>query len=396
MTRPLYETDPYLSKFDAIVTKLEGDWVVLDRTAFFPGGGGQDTDLGWIEDLEVVEVTRVGDDMRHKVPDHTFSLGQRVECEVDWERRFDLMRGHSGEHLLFSVISKVNPDVELVKIGITPKKKSFIVRGDINWSLISIAQREANDAIAAQLPISDEWVAKDDPSLANTRIKLDRIHGDKVRIVKIGEIDKAACAGVHIHNTRELRMLLVTRLNSARPVGDFEIEFETGRHAQEDALRLAAFALQASDSMGAKPDDLVSAVENMKHELETSKTALKRYSKESLKGLTPEQVGDIEIYSGLFGGIDRKALADAANALIERPKTICVLGSADERLMLLVAASKDMDIDCRAVLTDALSRVSGKGGGAKNFASGGAPTAEGAEEVVRKAKEEAKAAARRA
>jgi Ser-tRNA(Ala) deacylase AlaX len=56
MTRLLYESDPYMTRFDAIVEKLNGDWVALDRTAFFPGGGGQDMDAGWIEDLDVVEV----------------------------------------------------------------------------------------------------------------------------------------------------------------------------------------------------------------------------------------------------------------------------------------------------------------------------------------------------
>jgi alanyl-tRNA synthetase len=392
MTRLLYETDPYLSRFDATIVKLDGEWVILDRTGFFPGGGGQDADLGWLADLEVTEVARAGDDIKHRVPDHDFTLGQRVEGEIDWERRFDLMRGHTGEHLLFSVISKINPEIDLVKIGITPKKKAFIVRGDLNWSLISIAQSEANEAITAQLPVTEEWVAKDDPYLADTRIKLDRIHGDKVRIVKIGEIDKAACAGVHIQNTRELRMLLVTKLTSARPAGDFEIEFETGKLAMADALKYSAIGLQAAELLGARPDDLPSAVTNMKEELETSKGALKKFSKESLKGLSPERFEDIDIYSGLFENVDRKAVVDAANALIERPKTVCVLGTADEKLMLLVAASKDVDIDCRGVLSDALSRVSGRGGGARNFASGGAPTAEGAEEVVKRAKEDVKAA----
>ena len=220
MTRLLFESDPYLTHFDAIVEKVDGDWVALDRTAFFPGGGGQDMDAGWIGDLEVVEVKEKGE-IWHLVPEHAFKVGERVDV-VDWERRHDLMRGHTGEHLLFSTLSKINPELELVKIAITPKKKSFIVRGEISWALLARVQAEANTAIASQLPISEMWVSKDSPIVKEIRVKVDRIHGEKMHLINIGEIDKAACAGVHVQNTRELKALLITKLSSARPAGDYE------------------------------------------------------------------------------------------------------------------------------------------------------------------------------
>ena len=235
MTRLLYESDPYLARFDATVEKVNGDWVALDRTAFFPGGGGQDTDAGWIGDLEVVEVKEQGE-IWHRVPEHAFEVGERVEAEIDWERRHDLMRGHTGEHLLFSTLSKINPELELVKIAITPQKKSFIVRGEMNWALLAVAQSEANEAIAAQLPISEMWVSKDSPIVQEIRVKVDRIHGDKVRIINIGDIDKAACAGVHVQNTRELKALLITKLSSARPAGDYEVEFQTGKGCHRERI----------------------------------------------------------------------------------------------------------------------------------------------------------------
>lgn len=371
MTRLLYETDPYLTKFDAVVEKLNGEWVVLDRTAFFPGGGGQDADTGWIEDLEVIEV-RSNDSVMHQVPDNHFSVGQRVECEIDWERRHDLMRGHTGEHLLFSTLSKINPEIELVKIAITPKKKAFIVRGKVNWTLISIAQQEANHAIAAQLPITEQWVDKDSDVVKDIRIKVERIHGERVRIINIGEIDKAACAGVHIQNTRELRMLLVTKLTSARPSGDYEIEFETGKQAMESALGLSVVGLQASDALGARPEDLVSALTNLKDEMLTLRSALRHYSQEALANMRPEKFEGVRIYSGAFEGIDKKALIDAANDFVKDERTVAVMASADDRLLLVVASSKDLEVDSREILMEALKLVEGKGGGGRNFASGGA------------------------
>ena len=390
-TRLLYETDPYLSKFDATVVKIEGEWVILDRTAFFPGGGGQDADRGWMEDLDVTEV-KGGDEVKHLVPDHAFTLGQRVDCEIDWERRHDLMRGHTGEHLLFSTISKINPEIELVKIGITPGKKSFIVKGDVNWNLIARAQEEANAAISAQLPVTEMWAAKDSEAVKQIRIKAERIHGDKVRIVSIGEIDKAACAGVHIQNTRELRMLLVTKLTSAKPHGDFEIEFETGKKAMEIALRLSTSTLHASEMLGAVPSDLVNALANLTSDAERMRTALRGYSKETIAKLQPEMMGDVGIVSGAFEGVDKKTLIDAANEHARKSATAAVLASVTDKVILVVAASQDVNIDCRAVLNEALAAVGGKGGGSKNFATGGGVAPEKAGEALTKAIEALKAA----
>jgi alanyl-tRNA synthetase len=384
MTRLLYESDPYMTRFDAIVEKLNGDWVALDRTAFFPGGGGQDMDAGWIEDLDVVEVMEQVD-IWHRVPDHAFSVGQRVEAEIDWERRHDLMRGHSGEHLLFSTLSKINPELELVKIAITPKKKSFIVRGEMSWALLARAQAEANAAIASQLPISEVWVSKDSPLVKEIRIKVERIHGDKIRIISIGDIDKAACAGVHVQNTRELKALLVMKISSARPTGDCEIEFQTGRDAIDSALGLSTISLQASESVGANPEDLVKALDNLKSELESKKMALKRYSKETMSSLEPEKYEGVRIYSGSYQGIDKKALVDCANQFASNDRSICIMSSSDDKLMLIIASSKDLAIDCKEVLIETLKSFNGKGGGGKNFASGGANSPEDGANAVKKA-----------
>jgi alanyl-tRNA synthetase len=372
MTRLLYEVDPYLRTFDAEVCNVQGEWVALDRTAFFPGGGGQDADSGWISGLEVKSVRAQGEDVLHQVPGHRLAPGTRVECQIDWERRHDLMRGHTGEHLLFSILCKMHPEIELVKIAITPAKKSLIVKGELNWPLLAMAQTEANDAIAAQLPVSEVWASKDSEAVKEIRIKVERIHGDKVRIVRIGDIDRAACAGVHVQNTREIKMLLVTRLVSARPAGDFEIEFETGREAMGTAMRLSSIALQAADATGAQPDDLVGAIGNLSAEVRSRRELLKAYAKQALSRLEPEKVEGVRVYSGVFEGVDKKTLVDAVNGFVGEGRSAAVMASVDDRLMLVVATSKDLPVDCRLVLAEGLRLVGGKGGGGMNFASGGA------------------------
>lgn len=386
MTRLLYETDSYLSKFDATVVRIQGEWVVLDRSAFFPGGGGQENDTGLMGGFEVKSVRSQGEEVLHQVPEHAMAVGDKVDCEIDWERRHDLMRGHTGEHLLFSMLSKLDPELELVKIAITPTKKSLVVKGGLSWPLMAQAQELANEAIAAQLPVSDVWVSKDSELITDIRIKVDRIHGDKVRIVKIGEIDMAACAGVHIQNTRELKMLLVTKLSSARPVGDYEIDFETGRQAMRTALRLANIGLQAAEVVKAQPEHLVNALTNLKGELQLAREAVRTYGKRALAHLEPEKLQGVRLYSGVFEGLDKKTLIDSANEFVKGDRTVAIMASVNEQLMLVVATSKDLEVDSREVLSDGLKAVEGKGGGGKNFASGGSSQPNGAKGALEAAK----------
>lgn len=381
MTVRLYHSEPYLQSFPARVTSAREEWVTLDRTAFYPGGGGQDSDRGTLGGRPVVEVRQAEGEVLHRVPGHTLAPGDAVEGRVDWSRRYELMRGHSGEHLLFSRLQERCPEMELVKIAITPEKKSFLVKGALSWEMVAAAQEGALEAIARDLPVTACPMAKDDPRLAGARIKLDRIHGEEVRVVSIGDIDRAACAGVHVQRLGELDMLLVTKFTSARPTADFEVEFEVGERAKRKALELALGSLRAAEALGARPQDLLGALANALEERDRQAVALRQYGARALAELIPSPVGQVDLYSGLFESMDKKTLLDAAARIVEGPAA-CVLGTTGERFMLVVACSPALEVDCVAVLNEALASAGGRGGGRRNFATGGAPSAEGAEETM--------------
>jgi alanyl-tRNA synthetase len=372
MTIRLFEKEPYRSEFEATVEKADGDWVVLDRTCFYPGGGGQDPDLGTIDGLGVVEVRTDKGSIRHRVPGHRFREGQSVRGMIDWSRRYDLMKGHSGEHLLFGSVQQKVEGLELVKIAITPDKKMVMVRGNIDWAVISECQMTVNDVIRQGMDSEDIIVGRDSPLLEQARVKLDRIHGESVRIVKFGDFDMAACAGVHVQNTKEIGMLLVTKFTSAKPAGDFEIEFEVGDKAIGRALELSALALQSSSILGATPGTLLGSLNNQKEELARTKESLRSYAKDSFSRLEPVTIGDMKVYSGVYEGIDRKLLMDAANSIVEKSSSMCAFATDEDKLTLIVAANPDLGIDCAMVLNDVLSQVSGRGGGSPTFATGGA------------------------
>jgi alanyl-tRNA synthetase len=381
MTRRLFHSDPYARDFEAVVTEVHDDWVALDQTAFYPGGGGQEPDRGVLGGSSVVDVKQEKEAVLHKVPGHRLKVGERVQGAVDWERRYDLMRGHSGEHLLFSCLSRLHPELELVKIAITPEKKSVMVKGALDWELVARAEAMAREAIDSDLPIREKRVSKDDPVLRDARAKLDRIHGDEVRIVEIGSIDRAACAGIHVKSTKELELMLVTKFTSARPAGDFEVEFEVGPRAKQRAIELSVTALRAAEALGARPQDLLSALENLSRGRQRQELALKQYGAKALADLVPSEIGGIRLYSGIFESMDKKTLIDAANEFILEGAA-CVLGSTGEGFTLIVACAPAIKVDCVAVLNEALGRIGGRGGGRPSFASGGAPRADRAEEAM--------------
>ncbi len=381
MTELLYLDDPCLQEFKATVTSTDGEWVVLDRTAFYPGGGGQEADTGVIEGLDVTEIQKVNG-IGHRVPDHRFHVGQGVECRLDWERRLDLMRGHTAEHMLFSALSHQLDDLKLVKISITPERKSVIVTGNIDWETITTVQGELNRAISHDLDVETVWVNRSDPVLEGIRAKLNRIQGDRVRIVRIGEFDAAACAGVHVPTTGMIGRVLVTKMTAAKPVGSVEIEFEVGDRAVDRGLDLASIALSTSDAMGSHPEDLFKAVENLRSMAESSRESLRQCSRQILDSLQPEEVSGINLYSGIYHGVDRRTVFAAVNRMVRRERTACILICVEDTMMMIMARSDDLNFDCRDLLGRVLEPIGGRSGGKPEFATGGSPSIDDVQEIL--------------
>ena len=381
MTLRLYDSEPYLWEFTATVLRVEGDWVTLNRTAFYPGGGGQEGDRGTIDGLPVTGVKGKAE-VAHQLPGHRLSVGQLVTGRIDWEGRYELMRAHTAEHLLFSSLSR-RTEMELVKISLTRKKKVLVVKGQLNWDLIREAVLEVNGIIARGSPVSCEYVDKAQMAEGGPRAKLDRIVDQRVRVVRIGEHDQAACAGVHLRDAREIGMLLVSKFTSARPTGDWEIEFLVGPAAVSAAVEHAVRALMLAERLGSLPQDTLTAFDNRERELVSYREALKVYGRQALASIPSQEVGGIRVLSGSFLGLDRKMLMERASELASGPRALIALMSQDERAFLVLARSGDLELDCVSLLNRLLGPHGGRGGGRPNFASGGTPGPVDGENVLR-------------
>lgn len=382
MTEELFRQDGYQFEFEAKVISTEGELVILDRTAFYPGGGGQVCDTGTIDDITVTETfyDEAGK-IVHRIPGNNFNAGDNIWGSVDWERRLDLMMGHTGEHLLFGSLKKEVPELEITKIFISPESKYVVVNKDIGWDTIGKAMRTANNAIRENLTVCRVLMSREDPDLKDkVRIKLDQIPEDEeISVVAIGDFDYSACSGIHVMETSELGTIFVDRKVSAGKDG-IAIHFKVGDAAADSAMDLANICLQTVEATDSKPEDIVKTVTNMKREIGLSRISLKELSENVLTSLEPENVNGTFVYSILLPEIDKKIITESAER-IKESGGVAILVSAGESVAAILA-SGSVRSDCKRIITEALGKFGGRGGGRLDFAQGGIPDPKMASELL--------------
>lgn len=381
MTDEIFRRDGYGFEFEANVVSVNGDEVILDSTAFYPGGGGQVCDTGSIRGNKVTEVHENKDgDIVHMVPGNDLKPGERIWCSVDWDRRYDLMQGHTGEHLLFCSLKRQCPDLAITKIYISPESKYVIVNHDLTWEQIEAALKFANQAIRDNLPVTRSVMDRDDPDLEKVRIKLDRIPEDaEITVVAIGDIDLSACSGIHVMETSELEMLLVDRKVSAGNEG-VAIHFKVGQAAKEAAISLCTVALSVVEEIGCKTEDSPKAVANMKSDAELKGRLLKQATKQLASSIVPEDIAGKKVCIASLPGTDRGVLTDLAESVKSEGGIALIVGVTDT--LSVIMASGDGSVDCRKILPEVLKGFGGRGGGKPDFAQGGIPDVDKADDVL--------------
>jgi alanyl-tRNA synthetase len=371
MVEKLYYADPYLKEFDATVVGIKGDRIFLDRTAFYPGGGGQAADLGTIDGKSVTEVGKDGEEIFHTIIGASFSKGQKVRCALDWSRRYELMRGHSGQHILFRAMQEQNPELGVGKVDIGIDKKVLLFNGRISWDELRRALAKANEVIASDLEVLIQEVPKDSPDLADVRIKADRIAGDKVRIIRIGDFDAAACGGVHVRRTGEIGGLSIVKMVSGRQASDWSVQFEVGFKALQSSSDLAISTLSTADILGCATSNVEPTVINLKDNVESLSEKLRTASQAQLEALQPEKVCNFSVFSAILSGADRKTMNDVSSKLIRQDGAVVLLCDVSDNAFMVMACNEKIRLDCPALLKKGLDMMNGRGGGKKNFAQGG-------------------------
>ena len=223
MTEELFLGDSYLRGFDARVVRLAGREVVLDKTAFYPGGGGQPPDKGTLGigpvRANVVDVRREGSEIVHVLDDPIPDTVRDLKGELDWGRRFAHMRHHTALHVLSGVIwENFGAKVTGGQMRADRARMDFSFPGEWTLDVVGEIERLTNEALASARPVKVYGLPREEalknPDLIRTQVNLVPERMKVIRIVEIGGLDTQADGGTHVANTREVGRMEITGYKS--------------------------------------------------------------------------------------------------------------------------------------------------------------------------------------
>lgn len=236
MTQRLYYEDPYLKEFDAIVTgcvrKEDQYLVTLDRSAFFPEGGGQSGDRGILvrqnqETVRVLDTRESGEEIAVICPE-SFSLGEKVRGILDWTWRFDRMQNHSGEHIVSGLVHETY-GFNNIGFHMSQDRMTIDLDGEIPEEGLTRIEKRANEIVWENVPVRTDLYTPEEAGKVEYRSKKE-LSGE-IRVVSIPGADVCACCGTHVARTGEIGLVKI--LSHERCKGGVRMELACGRWAYE-------------------------------------------------------------------------------------------------------------------------------------------------------------------
>lgn len=379
MTDRLYYTDSYTREFSARIvehlTHADQPAVVLDRTYFYPTGGGQPHDTGTIAGIAVVDVvSREGDAAVIHVLAAPLNANE-VTCQIDWSRRFDLMQHHTGQHILSQAFVQV-ADAATVGFHLTMDTVTIdLNRTGLEDSVFTQVEALANQIVFGDRPVTASIIDPADAAGVRMRKLPDHLYTAGLRIIDIDGFDVTACGGTHVARTGEIGIIKVLRVEKR---GDkSRVEFRCGGRALADYRVKNTLAYQLTAALSCGIDELPSAVQRLQDNLKTLQSELKTATQQLLddeaKQLreAADETNGVRIVHAAFSQRDAGEVRLLAQRLTQALGVIALLGSTGERTNLVFARSPELSDDMNALLKQTLAQIeNGRGGGQPTLAQG--------------------------
>lgn len=364
MTEKLFYENQYLKEFEARVVSCEkngdGFAVELDKTAFFPEGGGQPGDRGRIADAAVSD-TKEKDGRIFHICNRELAVGEAVNCALDFDFRFTNMQQHSGEHIFSGFVHSV---CGFDNVGFHMGEHSVTVDfdGAVSRQELDRIERLANEAIYKNIPIEILYPTRDELDNYSYRSKKE-IQG-QVRLTRIEGADLCACCGTHVALTGEVGMIKVISMMKYK--SGVRITLQIGRKALEDYHKKNLSVAAISNMLCVKPEEVADGVERVTAQLQEAKGKLFALKKE-LFALKCEDM------SGNFGILfDDEGSSDGArrlcDMLAEKVKIAAVFSGSDSEGYKYAIAGRSEDV--RTIGKELNSACNGRGGGKPEMIQG--------------------------
>ncbi len=390
-TKAIYYEDQYSQEFKAKVLWTLNDYVVLDRTAFYPEGGGQPSDTGYIKSnrrkAEVLNVFKSGDWVIHKLKNNVFKPGEKVTCGINWKRRSALMGHHTGTHILLGAAGQVlgahawqqgaQKGIESSRLDISHHKK-------ISPKELTEIERLVNEVVIEDRPVKAKWMNRNE---AEQKYGFDLyqggvVPGKLVRVVDIDGWNTQACAGTHYQRTGEvgfIKILSTERIQDGIERVEFAIGVSALKFVQSQERQLA----KTAGILKIPPNQIAAATQQLFDDWRSSQKENEKLNRKlaelSLTGLKSKttQMGRVRFISEEVESASQNELIHIGSRLTEEDKELVVaLGSRNDKARLVIMAGKEAvkaGADCGAMAAETSRIIGGGGGGKPDLGQGGGP-----------------------
>ena len=375
MTTRLYYDNPYLTTFDARIVRrmpVEGGvGLVLDRTAFYPTSGGQPFDTGWLNDRPVTDVHERDGELVHvlaqDLPD------DQVQGRIDWERRFDHMQQHTGQHLLSAAFQEI---CSAATVSFHLGDEACTIDLDVSLltpDQVAATERAANQVVQENRPILARFC--DDAALATLSLRKPPTVDRGIRIVSIEGYDHSPCGGTHCHATGEIGPVKVTKWERRGP--ETRVEFLCGWRALRDYARKHETVAMLANALSIQDAELGEVVLRRLEQARACHKAnellqdqLLDLEAQLLASEAPVRNG-LRIVRRLWPDRDAEQVRRLALHIAEQERCIALFAISGTKGRLILARSPDVAADLNRLLKEVCQRFGGGGGGQPNLAQGG-------------------------
>lgn len=388
----LYYKDPYLQTFTTTIINQTIDeegqrFVVLNETAFYPTGGGQPNDTGTLNGVPVVNVEKIDGEIRHFVTREVSAEDGIVHGKINWERRFDHMQQHAGQHILSAAFEELY-DLDTIGFHLGTDVVTIDLDGaELTEEMIKHTEKRANQIILENRLIDTKWVTAE--QLANYPMrKQPQVDGD-IRLVIIPDFDYNGCGGTHPNSTGEV--IGIKLLKWERQRKKIRLEFVCGHRLLRQFGEKQAVLLQLTQLLSCPQEKMIATVERLLDEKKALELALSEAEEQLLaveaKNLTikHERINEWKVVAHAFYERSIQSLQKLARMIIAENDDIVVLFITEqgEQLQIVAARGRSIDYNLKEFAPKILPFIKGKGGGKEDFIQGGGKRVMSAEELLK-------------
>ncbi|MFZ7944036.1 alanyl-tRNA editing protein [Neobacillus sp. 19] len=388
MNNKLYYQDAYIHTFTARILKQEkdeaGNWyVIIDQTAFYPTGGGQPHDTGAIAGQEVVNVEERDGEIRHYLVSPLQESEGEVTSWIDWDRRFDHMQQHAGQHILSAAFEHLF-DYKTIGFHLGMDNLTIDLETDnLTADEVLNVEKLANEIILENRPIEIKWVTEEE--LSQYALRKETKVKEDIRLVIIPEFDYNGCGGTHPKTTGEVRAIKI--LDWERQRKKVRVQFACGDRIIKLLGEKQKVLLGLTKHLNAPEKEMETAVKRLlendkrlEKELEQTRERLLQYEAKELLAKQNQLVAESFEYRTI------QELQKLARLVVaEDDSTLVVFASVnDSRLQLVCARGASRTENMKKLISDVLPLINGKGGGNDSFAQGGGEALVSAEQILDK------------